>query len=156
MQQTGNYREIHTWMGFGVQTGYQVGKRGNVLPDPLTAADPIPAWLSPVAGDDPTGGGPVVTADARVRYFEVTPRSVRTLSVVVLYAHFFVAGQHGGLSALHPVGVDAFSFSSTVHRCCESDPHRNLAAACRRRYSWSYARTEAQVYLDASSPIFAV
>ena len=57
---------------------------------------------------------------------------------------------------LMPVGVAAFSFSSTVHRCCESDPHRNLAAACRRRFSWSYARTEAQVYLDASSPIFAV
>ena len=36
---------------------------------------------------------------------------------------------------LMPVGVAAFSFSSTVHRCCESDPHRNLAAACRRRYS---------------------
>ena len=27
------------------------------------------------------------------------------------------------------VGVAAFSFSSTVHRCCESDPHRNLAAS---------------------------
>ena len=50
---------------------------------------------------------------------------------------------------LMPVGVAAFSFSSTVHRCYESEPHRNLAAACRRRYSWSYARTEAQVYLDA-------
>ena len=32
----------------------------------LTAIDPIPAWLSPAAGDDPTGGGPVGTADTRV------------------------------------------------------------------------------------------
>ena len=38
----------------------------SVLPDPLTAADPIPAWLSPAAGDDPTVGGPVGTADTRV------------------------------------------------------------------------------------------
>ena len=30
---------------------------------------------------------------------------------------------------LMPVGVAAFSFSRTVHRCCESDPHRNLAAS---------------------------
>ena len=32
----------------------------------LNAIDPIPAWLSPAAGDDPTGGGPVGTADTRV------------------------------------------------------------------------------------------
>ena len=75
MQQTGNYWEIHMSLGLGVQMGYWVGKRRNVLPDPLTATDPIPAWLSPVAGDDPTGGGPVVTADTRVRSYTAVHRN---------------------------------------------------------------------------------
>ena len=38
----------------------------SVLPDLLTAADPIPVWLLPADGDDPTGGGPVGTAVAHV------------------------------------------------------------------------------------------
>ena len=67
--------EKFTSVGLGVQTGYWVGKMRNVLPDPLTAADPIPAWLSPVAGNDLTGGGPVVTADTRVRSYTVVHRN---------------------------------------------------------------------------------
>ena len=85
-------------MGFGVQTGYQVGKRGNVLPDLLTAADPIPAWLSPVAGDDPTGGGPVVIADTRVRsYTAVRKNTFRGCIACTLLCRRV---RLGGLSAL--------------------------------------------------------
>ena len=85
-------------MGFGVQTGYQVGKRGNVLPDPLTAADPIPALLSPVAGDDPTVGGPVGTADKRVRsYTAVRKNTFRGCTVCTLLCRRV---RLGGLSAL--------------------------------------------------------
>ena len=156
MQETGNYREIHTWIGLEAQTGYWVGKRRNVPPDLLTAADPIPAWLSPVAGDDLTGGGPVGTADTRVRSYTAvrknTFRSCMYTSLLLGPTRRPVCPPRG----LMPVGVVAFSFSSTVHRCCESDPYRNLAAACQCQYSWSYAKTEAQMYLNASSLIFAV
>ena len=97
-RQISNYREIHTWKGSGVQTGYWVGKRRNVLPDLLTAADPIPAWLSPVAGDDPTGGGPVGTADTRVwSYTAVRKNTFRGCIVCTLLCRRVLLG---GLSAL--------------------------------------------------------
>ena len=141
-------------MGFGVQAGYSVGRMRNVLPDLLTAADPIPTWLLPVAGDDLTGGGPVGTADTRVQSYTTVCKNTFCGCIVctLLCCRVQLGPPHG----LVPFGVAAFCFSSTVYRCCKSDPHRNLAAACQHLYSWSYARTKAQVYLNASSLIFAM
>ena len=116
MQQIGNYWEIHTWMGFGVETGYWVGKRRNVLPDPLSAANPIPTWLSPAAGDDPTGGRSVGTADTCVRsYTEVRKNTFRGCIVCTL---LWRRVRLGGLTALHAAWCPLVSPPSSSAALC--------------------------------------
>ena len=70
-----------------------------MLPDPLSAADPIPAWLSPTAGDDPTGGGSVGTADTCVRSYTAVRKN--TFSSCIVCTLLCRRVRLGGLSALH-------------------------------------------------------